>query len=416
VSAYSGRPRPAYRRMLADLRDRQRDAVLVWHLDRLHRRPIELEEFVQTCTSAAVTDVVTLHGDFNLGSGDGLLVARLLSAVAANESDSKRRRGRRKALEMAQTGRPHAGGPRPFGYLADKITPDPREAAVYRQLTERAMAGESLNSLAGWLEAEGVPTVGGHAWRTQVIRQLLINPRYWGVRMYRGEPIGDAEWPGLISADLGESLVSRLTNPARRTNRTARRYLLSGMCRCDLCGSKMFSGPRYETRRYLCRSSNDFGGCGRMAIAAEPLEALISEAVLLRLDTPELSAALRGGAHRDINTAALQQTLDADNAQLEELAQLYAARSITANEWMQARRPIEARLTATRRQLANARGFSAVTGYIGNSGLLRRQWATLNLDRQRAIVQAVVDHVVIKSATRNTNRLDPTRVEPIWRA
>jgi DNA invertase Pin-like site-specific DNA recombinase len=416
VSAYTGKPRPAYRRMLADLRDGHRDAVLIWHLDRLHRRPIELEEFVQTCTAAGVSDVVTLHGDFNLGSGDGLLVARLLSAVAANESDSKRRRGRRKALEVAQAGRPHAGGPRPFGYLADKLTPEPREAAVYRQLAERAVAGESLNSLSAWLEAQGVQTVGGHPWRTQVVRQILTNPRYWGVRIYRGEPIGEAEWPGLISPDLGQRLVTRLTDPARRTNRTARRYLLSGMCRCDLCGAKMFSVPRYETRRYLCRSGNDFGGCGRMAIAAESLEALISEAVLLRLDTPELAAALRGEAQLDLDTAAAQRNLDADVAQLEELAQLYAARSITAREWLQARQPIESRLTATRRQLAHARGFSPVTDYIGNAGLLRRQWATLNLNRQRAIVQAVVDHVVIKPATRNTNRLDPARVLPIWRA
>jgi len=58
---------------------------------------------------------VTLHGDFNLGSGDGLLVARLLSAVAANESDSKRRRGRRKSLEIAEAGMPHRGGSRAFG-------------------------------------------------------------------------------------------------------------------------------------------------------------------------------------------------------------------------------------------------------------------------------------------------------------
>lgn len=85
VSAYSGRPRPAYRRLLEDLQHGERDGVMVWHLDRLHRRPIELEEFVQVCTAAGVNDVVTLHGDFNLGSGDGLLVARLLSAVAANE-------------------------------------------------------------------------------------------------------------------------------------------------------------------------------------------------------------------------------------------------------------------------------------------------------------------------------------------
>ncbi|SRR6266540_4138240 len=118
VSAYSGKPRPAYRRMLADLSERRINAVIVWHLDRLHRRPIELEEFVQTCSAAGVINVVTLHGDFNLGSGDGLPVARLLSAVAANESDAKRRRGKRKALEVAQAGKPHMGGSRPFGYLA----------------------------------------------------------------------------------------------------------------------------------------------------------------------------------------------------------------------------------------------------------------------------------------------------------
>ncbi|WP_218938435.1 recombinase family protein [Modestobacter altitudinis] len=106
VSAYSGKKRPAYARMLQDLSDGRRDAVVVWHMDRLHRRPIELEQFAATCTQAGVSDVVTLHGDMNLGSGDGLLVARLLAAVAANESDSKRRRGRRKMQELADTGSP----------------------------------------------------------------------------------------------------------------------------------------------------------------------------------------------------------------------------------------------------------------------------------------------------------------------
>jgi DNA invertase Pin-like site-specific DNA recombinase len=320
VSAYTGKPRPAYRRMLEDLRLGRRDAVLVWHLDRLHRRPIELEEFVQTCARASVSDVVTLHGDFDLGTGDGLLVARLLSAVAANESDAKRRRGRRKMLEIAESGRPHAGGPRPFGYAADKMTPQPEEAAVYRQLAERALAGESLTSLSAWLEFKGIRTVGGHPWRSQVVRQILINPRYWGVRLHRGQPIGEAQWPALISAEMGEQLVARLTDPARRTNRTARRYLLSGMCRCALCRTKMFSVPRFETRRYLCRSGNDFGGCGRMAIAAESLEALIAEAVLLRLDTPELAEALAGPSGHDIHVDAVQESVDADSAQLSELA------------------------------------------------------------------------------------------------
>ena len=38
LSAYSGKQRPAYQRMLADLRDGQRDAVLIYHLDRLTRQ------------------------------------------------------------------------------------------------------------------------------------------------------------------------------------------------------------------------------------------------------------------------------------------------------------------------------------------------------------------------------------------
>ena len=48
-SAYSGKARPEYRRMLADIADGAIDAVVVWHLDRLHRQPRELEEFFEVC-------------------------------------------------------------------------------------------------------------------------------------------------------------------------------------------------------------------------------------------------------------------------------------------------------------------------------------------------------------------------------
>src|SRR5688500_5358433 len=44
VSAYSGKPRPGYRALLAALRAGNADAVICWHTDRLHRSPVELEE------------------------------------------------------------------------------------------------------------------------------------------------------------------------------------------------------------------------------------------------------------------------------------------------------------------------------------------------------------------------------------
>jgi len=37
LSAYSGKPRPEYQRMLTDLADGGRDAVIVYHVDRLTR-------------------------------------------------------------------------------------------------------------------------------------------------------------------------------------------------------------------------------------------------------------------------------------------------------------------------------------------------------------------------------------------
>src|SRR6185295_19130271 len=46
TSATHGKPRPAYEKMLAAIRDGQLGAVVAWDLDRLHRRPIELEAFM----------------------------------------------------------------------------------------------------------------------------------------------------------------------------------------------------------------------------------------------------------------------------------------------------------------------------------------------------------------------------------
>ncbi|HUO39292.1 MAG TPA: recombinase family protein, partial [Mycobacterium sp.] len=60
VSAFSGKRRRDYERMLVDLESGARDAVIVYNLDRLHRRPVELEEFVALCERAGVSQVATV--------------------------------------------------------------------------------------------------------------------------------------------------------------------------------------------------------------------------------------------------------------------------------------------------------------------------------------------------------------------
>jgi site-specific DNA recombinase len=415
VSAFSRKPRPAYERMLTDLREGHRDGVICYHIDRLTRRNKDLDRFLEAVDEGKVRRVRFVTGSTDLGSGDGLLVARIMAAVAENESATKSRRQKRKNEQKAAMGEPHSGANRPFGYQRDGLTLIEAEAAVVGELVARFLAGESLHSLARWLDATGVRTVNGNPWRTTTVRAMLRSGRIAGLRELRGEVVGKALWPAIISERDRERVLHTMETKKVSGRRTPRRYLLSGMLRCGKCGNPLYSAARESTRRYVCSPGPDHGGCGHLTVVAVPVEELISEAVLFRLDTPELADALAGRAGGDEQTAALSAGLVADREQLDELAALYARKQITAREWIAARGEIETRIRDGERQVSRASGDHVLAALVGGGAQLRQQWTGLNLDRQAAVVRAVLDHAVIGAGVSGARSLDPDRVRPAWR-
>ena len=241
----------------------------------------------------------------------------------------------------------------------------------------------------------------------------MTSARIAGLRIHRGEIVGEAVWEPIITLEMRDKILAREAQQRVEGRRTPRRYLLSGLLRCGRCGGKLFSSPRADTRRYVCSSGPDHGGCGRLTITAEPVEELITEAVLYRLDTPSLAQALAGNAGRDEQLAALTESIALDRGQLDELAGIYATKAISVREWMAARHPIEDRITEAERRLARMTNTDALAGYVGNADALRGQWVDLNLTRQNAIVRAVLDHAVVSPAAGS--QFDPGRVEPVWR-
>lgn len=415
ISAYKGKLRPSYQRMLDDIAAGQRDAVIVYNTDRLTRRPIELEEFVQICENAAVQQFATVTADINLGNDDGMFMARILAAVAAKESGRKSERQKRKALEIAEAGKPNGTNLRPFGYERDQITIVESEAVAIRQLAARYLAGESLMSLTSWLQHEGVLSVAGLPWRTTTLRQTLTNPRIAGLRAHNGVVVATAIWPAIITPALHEQLVAMFARKKVSGRRAPRRYLLSGMLRCGKCGNKLFSSARENTRRYVCMSGPDHGGCGKLTIVAAPVEDLLAEAVLMRLDSSEMADALAGRAKADDRHAALAAELQEDKTQLTQLAEMWAAKAISIAEWKAAREPIEARIFNQERQLSQLTGTNALAGIVGNGRELRASWESLNLSRQSAIVAAVLDFATIKPGSGGGRSvMDPNRVVPTW--
>jgi DNA invertase Pin-like site-specific DNA recombinase len=423
ISAYSGRHRPDYARMLEDIAAGARDAVIVYNLDRLHRKPSELEDFIALCDRVGMHEVATVTADIDLGNDDGLFMARIFAAFAAKESGRKSARVRRKMLQNAQDGKPHGPG-RPFGYEDDKITIRESEARIVRELVRRIIAGDSVRSLAVWLNATDVPTAGrAQRWQTNTIRQIVSSGRIAGLRTHHGETVGPAVWPGIISVQDRERVLARLAERAHSGHRVPRTYLLSGMLRCGRCERPLISQARFQrsgrnpVRRYLCRSGPDNGGCGRLTVVAQPVEDLLTDAVFVRLDSPELAQAWTGRINADADLAELNRQLEEDTQALTELAELYAARPrrITTAEWLTAREPIEARIRAARRTLTRATDTAGLADLIGKGAILRQQWPELLIDRRQAIVKAALVHATIGPGTRGATRFDINRVDPLWR-
>jgi len=219
ISAYSGKRRPAFERLLADLRSGERDAVLCVDIDRLTRRPAELEEFIDLADANRIA-LANVSGDTDLSTSDGRFKARIMGAVARQESEKKSERQKREREQAARAGIPH-GGQQPFGYGPDRIEIIEEEAALIREAADRVLAGESVRSICFDWNDRGIPTRQKAAgWTPQSLRGVLLNPRYAGLRRYaprdrhgnlESVELYPAVWDPIIDREVHEQVTARLT-------------------------------------------------------------------------------------------------------------------------------------------------------------------------------------------------------------
>jgi site-specific DNA recombinase len=227
ISAYSGKPRPSYRRLLVDIEAGRRDGLIVWHPDRLHRSPRELEEFIDLVERTSVPVGTVTAGEYDLTTPTGRGTARIVGVVARMESEHKSERLRRKALELAENGKlPFGGGRRPFGYEPDRVTVRQDEAVLIRQAAARVLSGDGLRTIVADWQARGIQPVSGPQWSTMSLRRLLRSGRITGWREHHGRLTAKAEWEAIIDADTGRRLRRVLDDPLRfNGGATARSYL-----------------------------------------------------------------------------------------------------------------------------------------------------------------------------------------------
>jgi site-specific DNA recombinase len=382
----------AWAMMLADLAGGSADVVVAVDLDRLLRDTRDLIAIMDTGAR-----VLTVDGEIDLTTADGEFRATMLAGIARFEIRRKSERQLRANLDRAGRGRPTPGRRR-FGYETNGVTPREGEAAIVRRMFQHVADGGSIRSLVRALIADGVDPSPGRAWTPTRVRYILTNPHYSGSVTHLGRVMPSDSIVPLVDGDLAAEVRAILADSARRTTPgPARRYLMSGLATCGVCGAGM-----HFMRAYRCSAST-----AHPSITRDRLEGRIRE---------EIARALIGGGSTlfpvRTETGAVAQLMAEHARNADAVTALLADRdeglvpAQSARERLIAlrgeREAIEKRLDEARVSKSAASALVDVaqtllsslppegTPYDDVAAAILARFDELDLDRQREIVAALL--------------------------
>jgi len=392
ASASTGKRRPAYESLLVDVDSGRVDVVVVWHTDRLHRSPIELERYIGICDPRGVATHSVQAGEQDLSTPSGRMVARMLGAAARYEVEHKAERTRRAQAQAAAAGK-WLGGGRPFGW---RLLPgggaelDEVEADVVRDASRNLLAGLSLGSMVEDLDARGIRTSTGRTWSYTSLRQVVSRARNAGLVELHGEIVAASQWPAILEEEVWRAVVSTLADPGRRRSQSNRvRWLLAGIARC-VCGAPCRSGSvsgahgRASRAVYRCRQ----GGPGHVARSAEPVDALVTEVILAMLSRPDAVDILTADSTAP-DAQGLRTEAMALRQRLIDAADLWETGDLPTGDYRDRAERLRARLAVVEAGMAGSVRMAALAPLLtpGDKDSVRVAWGRYGIPCRRCLLR-----------------------------
>jgi DNA invertase Pin-like site-specific DNA recombinase len=462
--------RPGFAAFLAAVRSARKGelvGIVVNEQSRLTRQGEGAwDELVVTLTRAGVTKVETLrNGPISVEPGNRL-VGRMLAVVDAEEVERTKARVSDAHRELYVEGRP-AGRP-PFGYRAVKdddgrpaFEIDTDTGPIVERIYSMALDGHAVSAIVAELNADEVPPPGATLkfkdgrkvtrWTPGTLRSLLTCPTYAGLRGHRDETgelhTTPGRWPHLIDPDrwqqvqrlLGQPSVVTGANGQRYRVRTApkaqpRKFLLSGgrrrpgtggvpgesygVLRCGKCGSPMVAQSQrraggVRVSGYAChRNSGPDACCGVSITPADEIDKLVVAAMQARLAT---SSRLRKrlSASDDAEVGKWRVERDRAKARMIDASTMFGAGDIDRDSFDAMHAPAKAA-----HEHAEARLAAMTTDTtLPSIDDVTERWDSLTLRQQRAVVERLIDSIVIAPRNRGVPGFNRSRVgAPKWRA
>jgi DNA invertase Pin-like site-specific DNA recombinase len=299
---YSGgsTDRPALQQLLADIRAKKVDVIVVYKVDRLTRSLADFAKLVELFDSHGVS-FVSVTQQFNTTTSMGRLTLNVLLSFAQFEREVTSERIRDKIAASKRKGL-WVGGMVPMGYevKSRKVLVIQEEADRVRTIYQRYLELGSLNLLMADLRQRKIQTkirrlssgrtVGGIPLGRGSVAHLLRNRFYIGEVAFKGE-ILSGEQPAILDRKLFEAVQRKLDE--QRTNHTLTRSsseaLLMGRIFDDR-GNRMTpgytrkGGKRYRYYLSSALSNGQAEHAGAVCrVPASEVETIVIDAVRKRL-------------------------------------------------------------------------------------------------------------------------------------
>ena len=421
----AGVKRSGWNALLATVRRGEVDVVMAYSLSRLGRRTRDL---------LALSDLLNDHGvalvvyDTNIDttSPSGRVFFTIVAALAELEAEQTSVRVASAHKVAAERGEMPYSGSRCFGYQgrAKSRVGDERvarESKAIRYITAQILAGESLSSMARWLNDEGVTTTAGNTWSSTQLSQALRSPRLAGLRKH-GNRVLPGNWEPVLAEEDWLGLVSELDRRKNQgTGRNVPAHLLTGMIVCGRCGQNLRAAHFRQANgrmfdRYQCVPRPGLPNCGGNAASKSSVDKFVTESFLAFLSQAQMRPVEEGAR----SLAEVKTDVHEVEARLTRLARDHYVDGILTQEifdttYLELTRQLT-ELQAAQRLIEGASADRAMVLPPGDRHALEAWWESASLgDRREALARAIGEVSLRPAARRGGNKFDTNRVAISWR-
>lgn len=369
--------RDEFERLMADVRMRKVDCIVVKDLSRFGRNHLEMGKYLENIFPFLGVRFIAVNDNFDNMDGDPETLAvqlkNLVNELYAKDIGAKIRSSRVKQFERGS----FAGNHPAYGYDVVKegnrrlLVVNDEAAAVVRELFERFLRGETYNEMVGWLYSEKIHRPSDywkygnvhqqdgeelHNWHKATLNQLLNNCAYIGYLICEqkdGERVTGRTSTKVLTGELKvrmdnhEPIISeeKFQEVARRFEARSQKYssgtsknipleedIYKDLVVCGLCGSKFTryiglgtrGGKKVRNYQYCCvnKETIDDRKCDNDRISLLMLNRLVEEAVerefsLSSLKQKDMTAA--GRKQADLEKAEIGKEISDIEARIGQM-------------------------------------------------------------------------------------------------